>query len=72
MANPNPNRREGFSFPNHDSRRVDSSSNEYMMTIEIPSFSRNLDVESFLDWVNEVEKFFDMAYVFEEKHASSS
>jgi len=37
-----------------------------MMKIEISSFSGNLDVE-FLDWVYEVEKFFYMAYVLEEK-----
>ena len=36
------------------------------MKIEISSF--NLDIESFLDWVYEVEKFFNIAYVPEEKH----
>ena len=38
------------------------------MKIEIPSFSGNLDIKSFLDWVCEVEKFVDMAYVPGEKH----
>ena len=33
------------------------------MKIEISSFSKNLDMESFLDWVYEVDKFLDMAYV---------
>ena len=36
------------------------------MKIEISSF--NLDIESFSDWVYEVEKFFNIAYVPEEKH----
>jgi len=69
MANSNPNRRGGFLFPNHDRRR-DSSFNEYKMKIEIPYFSRNLDIESFFDWAYDVEKFFDMAYVLEEKHVN--
>ena len=55
-------------FPNPDRRRWDSSPNEYRMKIEIPSFSENLDIKSFLDWVYEVKKFFNMAYVLEEKH----
>ena len=49
MANLNPNRGEGFSFSNPDRRRGDPSPNEYRMKIKIPSFSENLDIESFLD-----------------------
>jgi len=49
MANANMNRREKFSFPNPDRRRGDPSSNEYRMKIEIPSFSGNFDIESFLN-----------------------
>ena len=39
------------------------------MKIDIPSFSRNLDMKSFLDWIYEVDKFFDMIYVLMEKQA---
>ena len=66
MANPNPNRRGEFPFLNPDRRRGESTSNEYRMKIEISSFSRNFNIESFLDWVYEVERFFDMAYVRDE------
>ena len=62
MVNPNPNRGEGFLFLNRDRRRGEPSPNGYRMKIEIPSFSRNLDIESFLDWAYELDKFFDMAY----------
>jgi len=68
MANLNPNRGGEFSFPNHDRRRDYSSPNEYKMKIKISFFSGNLDIESFLHWIYEVEKFFDMVYVPEEKH----
>ena len=54
--------------PNHDRRRDYPNPNEYRMKVEISSFSENLDIESFLDWVYEVEKFFDMFYISEEKH----
>ena len=55
--NLNPNRGEGFSLSNLD-RSEDSSPNEYRMKIDILSFSEILDIESFLDWVHKVEKFF--------------
>ena len=45
-------------FPNHDRRRDYSSPNEYKMKIEISSLSGNFDIESFLDLIYEVEKFF--------------
>ena len=38
------------------------------MKIKILSFSGNLNIKSFLDWIYEVEKFLDMTYIPEEKH----
>ena len=29
------------------------------MKVELPSFNGNVSIEEYLDWVNEVEKFFD-------------
>ena len=37
-----------------------------MMKIEIPSFDGSLDFESFLDWIFQVEEFYNMAYASEE------
>jgi len=46
---------------------IKSSPNEYQMKVEISFFSEDLDIESFLDWIYEMKKFFDMAYVLIEK-----
>ena len=37
------------------------------MKVDILSFSGKFDIKSFLDWIYEVDKFFDMAYVPMEK-----
>ena len=37
------------------------------MKVNIPFFNENLDIESFLNWIYEVDKFFDIAYVPMEK-----
>ena len=34
----------------------------------IPSFDENLDIESSLLWINEVDKLFDMDYILIEDH----
>ena len=46
------------------------------MKVDIPSFSENLDIKSFMVWICEVDKFFDMTYIPIEKqvkfvHANS-
>ena len=44
-----------------------SNSNEYWIKVQISSFSGNLDIKSFLNWIYEVDNFFDIAYVLIEK-----
>jgi len=65
FANPNPNRRDGFSnpnrearvlFPNHGREGGYPNPYEYKMKVDIPSISGNLDIASFLigsmRWIN--------------------
>ena len=70
IINHNPNRGGGFLFPNHDRSRDYSSPNEYRIKTRIPSFSENLNIESFLDQISEVLKFFDMTCISEENMSS--
>ena len=64
---PNPNREAKVSYPNHDREGGYPNPQDYTMKVDIPSFSENLDIQSFLNWIYEVDKFFYMAYVLIEK-----
>ena len=37
------------------------------MKVELPSFNGNVSIEEYLDWVSEVEKFFDYIGTTDEK-----
>jgi hypothetical protein len=41
-------------------------SHEYRMKIDLPSFNEHLQIEDFLDWVTEVERFFDYMNIRED------
>nr|DAD47805.1 TPA_asm: hypothetical protein HUJ06_017742 [Nelumbo nucifera] len=48
-------------------RRKNNGDRDYKMKIELPTFNGQLHIEDFLDWIHEVEKFFDFVETVETK-----
>jgi len=63
----NPYREDRVPFHNRGREGGNPSPQEYQMKVDIPSFSNSLDIESFLNWIYEVDNFFDMTYIPLEK-----
>ena len=66
---------EDFLFGNHQptrgggryARDHERDSGNFRLTIDIPYFNGNLNIEDFIDWIADVDKLFDYIGVPEEK-----
>ena len=53
--------------PARDNGRDYQEQRDYRMKVELPSFNGKVSIEEYLDWVNEVEKFFDYMGTVDDK-----
>ena len=66
---------EDFLYANHRPARgggrrdhgYERNSGDFKLKVGIPSFSGNFNIEDFIDWIAEIDKFFDYMEVLEEK-----
>ena len=66
---------EDFLFGNHqpargggrNARDYEKYGGDFVLKVDIPFFSGNLNIDDFIDWVADIDRFFDYMEVPEEK-----
>ena len=66
---------EDFLFGNHQPVRdcgrfahdYERDGGDFILKVDIPFFSGNLNIEGFIDWATDIDRFFDYMNVSEEK-----
>ena len=52
-------RNQNFNHNRHDG--------EFKLKVDIPTFSRDLDIEEFLNWITKVDRFFEYMEILKER-----
>ena len=53
--------------PARDNGQDYQEQRDYRMKVELPSFNGNVSIKEYLDWVSEVENFFDYIGIVDDK-----
>ena len=53
--------------PARDNGRDYQEQRDYQIKVKLPSFNGNVSIEEYLDWVSEMEKFFDYMSIADDK-----